>query len=392
MKRLSQPRPGVCRLAAISGIVASLALFSPPSLAADPHEAEGGISPLSWSPLPPLPDPYGLGGPLVGITGGQLVVAGGANFPVAPGEDLWSATKIWHSAVYRYPIGAIDDGDRGEWSPLPPMEAPLGYSAVVSTRHGIACLGGERAEGPVAEAFLLRWNEESGRLLRIPLPDLPGPMAFGSAAAIGDAIYLAGGLERSSLDSALRNFWRLDLSPLDRDEAPQWEELPPWPGPARGFNLTVAQRCAGELRIYVVSGRRQRPGTEGLAGLEVLPDVYEFHPSTGTWRERAPMPRPLNAGTGGALGERHLVVLSGDDGTLVTQIETLKDGHPGFPREAWAYNTEADAWSRAGETPANQATTPAVAHEDSLILVSGELRPRVRAREAWRIRLPPALE
>jgi len=358
------------------------------TLAQEPAE-DAGLAALSgaqleWSALPPLPDPQGFGGPVVGITGGQLMVLGGANFPLAPGEDLWTATKVWHPKIYRYPLAS---GGGGEWVELPPLASPIGYAPVASTRHGIAVLGGERADGPVAEAFLLQWDEAAAELRRRPLPDLPRASAFGAAAVVGDAVYLAGGSETVRLESAMRNFWRLDLAALDRGEAPRWEELEPWPGPARAFNLTVAQRCGEGLRVYVISGRRQREGVEGNEGIEVLPDVYEYDPESGVWRERAPMPRPLNAGGGGALGERQILVLSGDDGSLVTRIDELRDEHPGFPREAWAYDTEGDHWRLAGETPANQATSPVARHGETLYLVSGETRPRVRTRQAWAIRL-----
>ena len=38
---------------------------------------------LHWSALPPLPDAHGFGGPYAGVSGGALLVAGGANFPDA---------------------------------------------------------------------------------------------------------------------------------------------------------------------------------------------------------------------------------------------------------------------------------------------------------------------
>ena len=55
---------------------------------------------LEWDELPELPDPIGVAGPFVGVqvdkddsANDVLIVAGGANFPTAPGEDLWVVPK-----------------------------------------------------------------------------------------------------------------------------------------------------------------------------------------------------------------------------------------------------------------------------------------------------------
>ena len=38
---------------------------------------------LTWKQLPPLPDKLGFAGSFAGVSGGALIVAGGANFPEA---------------------------------------------------------------------------------------------------------------------------------------------------------------------------------------------------------------------------------------------------------------------------------------------------------------------
>ena len=41
----------------------------------------------AWRELPPLPDAHGFAGAYAGVSGGNLIVAGGANFPDgAPGD------------------------------------------------------------------------------------------------------------------------------------------------------------------------------------------------------------------------------------------------------------------------------------------------------------------
>ena len=53
--------------------------------------------------------------------------------------------------------------------------------------------------------------------------------------------YIAGGIRDLGLETATRNFQRLDLS---RRKVPQrfhWRCVVPWPGPSRAFCIAVAQ-------------------------------------------------------------------------------------------------------------------------------------------------------
>ena len=55
---------------------------------------------LKAKALPDLPDEIGMAGPFVGVHNDALIVAGGANFPVPEGEDLWEVPKIYHADVW----------------------------------------------------------------------------------------------------------------------------------------------------------------------------------------------------------------------------------------------------------------------------------------------------
>src|SRR5437899_785783 len=45
---------------------------------------------LRWGKLPPLPDPEGFAAPFAGVSGGALIVAGGANIP----GDRWADSFV----------------------------------------------------------------------------------------------------------------------------------------------------------------------------------------------------------------------------------------------------------------------------------------------------------
>ncbi len=369
--------------------------------------AQNDAAMLRWGSLPPLPDALGLGGPVVGVHNDALIVAGGANFP----EPLWENDKIWRDDAW---VLVKTGSGECEWLGGFKLDHPLAYAACASTEQGVACLGGSDGETISDRCFLLQWDPTGRRLSQIPLPSLPEPCAYGAAAHIGSVIYLAGGQSGATLDTAMAHFWRLDLAKQRGPaESFSWEILPAWPGPPRSFNLTVTQHNGFDDCIYVISGRcvndpnrlKDIAGFDATPGIFALQDVYEFNPHrydqgvfdaqtglyTGTgqfarpWRRRADVPYCVMAGTGAAIGQSHIFVLSGADGTLMARADELKLDHPGFPNRVLAYHTITDTWIDAGASPANQVTTPAVLWDDKVILASGEIKPRVRTPAVWAI-------
>lgn len=362
---------------------------------------------LRWAPLPALPEALGVGGALAGVHNDALVVAGGANFP----EPVWENDKVWRDEAWVL----VKRGAEGyEWLSGFALDRPIAYAACVSTASGVACLGGSDGETTFDRCFLLQWDADTRQLSQAPLPSLPSPCAYGAAALIGDAIYLAGGQSGATLDTAMANFWRLDLGKQGGPpEAFRWEVLPAWPGPARAFNLAVAQHNGFDDCLYVISGRCANdpervtdvPGQAPTAEIFALEDVYEFNPQhydaeafdvasgsySGTgrfakpWRKRSDVPHCVMAGTAAAIGQSHIFVLSGADGTLMTRADELKLAHPGFPKRVLGYHTITNTWVEAGASPANQVTTPAVVWDGKVVLASGEIKPRVRTDAVWAI-------
>src|SRR4030095_10441619 len=52
---------------------------------------------LAWKQPPPLPDPLGVAAPFAGVSGGALIVVGGANFP---DKMPWEGgKKVWQQRV-----------------------------------------------------------------------------------------------------------------------------------------------------------------------------------------------------------------------------------------------------------------------------------------------------
>lgn len=349
--------------------------------AAVAHAAE----PLRWQPLAPLPDALGVAGPFVGIHAGAVIVAGGANFPVAPGEDRWSVPKKWQRDVWVLPR------DGSGWRAAAPLPRPRAGGGVASIPAGVVCIGGDDGTTAVATVTLLRWDPHTGLVVARELPPLPHPLTGCAAAALGSVVYVAGGQRGTALDGATAAFLRLDCSLLEHDGADlRWETLPDVPGGPRSLPVVVASPSASGGTIHVLSGRRPRAGGPATA-IEALADHHRFDPArfaadgAGGWSHLADLPQPAMAGTGAAAGAGHIVVVSGDDGVLWERTAILRDAHPGFAPRALAYSAAADRWTALAAPPVNQLATPAVPVADGFILVSGEVKPRHRSPAAWRV-------
>ena len=329
--------------------------------------------PLEWKALPPLPSELGVAGPFSGVHRDKLIVAGGANFP-AP---VWESAKVWHDKVYALPLG----NENASWQIAGKLPRPIGYGACVSVPEGIVCIGGNDAARVYADVFLLKWTGEAAGAEE--LPPLPEPLCNGAAALLDGEIYVAGGTTGPGLDTARRNLWRLDWSKRGNAGEFRWETLPGWPGPERAFNMIATQNNGRDDCLYVIGGRRLDENGQ----TEFLGDVYEFNPrrADSPWRRRADLPRPRAAGTAVPIGQSHIFVLAGADGSLFATADQLKDRHPGFPKKILAYHTITDTWIEAGDMPANQVTTHATTWGDRILLASGEVRPRVRTRQVWQI-------
>ena len=295
---------------------------------------------LHWEQLPALPDPVGVAGPFAGVSGGALIVAGGANFP-----NGFPGTKVWHDDVFVF---------TGQWQRAGKLPRPLAYGVSITTDRGVVCIGGNNATKCYADVFLLKWSH--GKLETVTLPALPRPVANACGAIIRDTIYVAGGEEPTG--TTLKTFFAYTNG--------QWHELPAWPGCGR----MLAQTAAVDGRFYLVGGVDLIGGKR-----RYLRDAYRYDPQAG-WRRIPDLPHPVVAAP--ASGGERLLIFGGDDGSKIGM-----QPHPGFSTEILTYD---DGWKTAGTLPAARVTTPAVRWNSRWVIPSGEMRPGVRAPEVWATR------
>ena len=384
---------------------------------------------LTFESLPNLPNAIGVAGPIVGLSLNQdaMLVAGGANFALPDDPQLWDVEKqyvdqIWllektEDRANPFRWLASDDAFR--------LSEPVAYPSVVNTKHGILVMGGQNAAGLTSRAFLLQATKDDQTAtwkvneFDSAVPDLPLPCTGGGAALIGDYVYLVAGQTQiaDGTSSASRNAWRIHLSRINpdseaslKDRTDFWEPIPSWPsdGPPKMFPLVATQHDGFNNRLYVLSGRHVPAGQDAADannlefttdGWSFNPAVYQqekFNPASGEylgespWQRIADSPVPMTAGTAVPYGPAHILVVAYASGDVLKQqldsgVEMKDFDHPGFPKTAYAYHTITNTWIKFGSLPANQVTTPAIRWGDDIMLVSGEVRPRVRTSQVWRI-------
>ncbi len=314
-----------------------------------------------WQRLPALPDKEGVAGAFAGVSNDALVVAGGANFP---DRKPWEGgKKVWYDTVF-----VLEKPD-GQWKAAGRLPRPLGYGVSVTHRSGVVCVGGSDADRHYADAFRLEWK--GGKLLTIPLPPLPGPVANACGALVGDTLYVAGGQDKPDATSTLKTIFQIDLAA----ETPAWRQIEPCPGGGRMLALAAgfdgAFWLVGGADVSLVNGQVQR---------RYLTDAYRYDPADG-WRRIADLPRPAVAAPSPAPADvTGFWVLGGDDGS---QVGVSPDRHQGFSKAILRFDAKSGKWAEAGALPAGQVTTSFVRWGALWVIPSGEARPGVRSPEVW---------
>lgn len=315
-----------------------------------------------WRRLANIPDTSGFAGSFAGIAGGRLIVAGGANFPDRPPWE--GGRKEWHDRVF-----VLDEAD-GDWRPLGRLPRPLGYGGSVTTPTGVAFIGGSDAEAHHAESFELRL--EGDRLVVVPLPPLPRPLANHAAALVGHTIYAVGGSGSPAATEASAAVWRLDL---DQPEL-GWQVVDPVPGPGR---ILPAVGVAGD-RLVVAGGAALSADEAGKPVRSWLRDAHALRPGAA-WEPLADLPRaavaapcPLPHDAAG-----RPLILGGDDGT---QAGGSPATHRGFSLEILALAADG-GWEPAGLLSEGLVTTAAVEWNGRVVIPGGEVRPGVRSNRVW---------
>lgn len=312
---------------------------------------------IVWNDAVRLPAPEGaeshpgLAGVFAGCAGGNLVVAGGANFPDAmPWEG---GAKRWWRDVYLYNEA---EGWRTFAGALP---CDAAYGVAVTLPQGILCIGGCNADRCMDEVFLL--SVVDGEPRTAEWPSLPSPLANAAGCMVNGKIYVAGGNESVSPAKASGRFFVLDPS----NPGTGWRELSSWPGSARGYAVCAAQSDGMDNCFYLFSGRDY----DGDAPWTVHRDGYRYNPRLDEWH-KLDNEFPVMAGTAAPFGTNHILFFGGKSHDDAVSDNALR-----------LYHTVTNTFT---ETDVDKSelvfpvTTAVISDGRDIFIASGEVSPGVR--------------
>ena len=182
------------------------------------------------SKTPQLDSAYakGVSGHIAGeLLPGQLVMAGGCNFPDRPARE--GGAKRYYSEIYladyldamyaacETKVSELDMG----WKLVGHLPQPTAYAAFQQYFGQLIVAGGQSEAGELRDAYIIQLSDSLGVEI-IPLPSLPEPRSGMASALIGDVLYLIGGRVNGKLSNTV-----LSLEFL-RPEA-GWREETPYP-------------------------------------------------------------------------------------------------------------------------------------------------------------------
>lgn len=324
--------------------------------------------PYSVNKIKKLPDALGFAGMYAGTVHGDLLVAGGANFP---DKMPWEGgAKYWYDDIYVLAKGEVD------WMKLAiKLPAKLGYGVTVSTENGIVLIGGSDDDNVPSDQVSCLYKENAEWKIKTLAP-IPTPLANMCGELVDDYVFVAGGTidVEGNVSSA---FYAYDI------KNNVWKELGNVPGPKRINAISSMHEGA----FYVFSGIEFVKQNDGGLGRNILTDAYRYTPTFqkgqivgGTWQGLAEMPRGLAAGPVSVpvVNNRQILFFGGLD-QKTAQYSDPKT-HPGFLPEVFAYDLQEDSWEIVGQLPKNQMrlTLPGLLFGDDYLLINGEVAPGVR--------------
>ncbi len=311
---------------------------------------------------------HGLSGAFCGLAGGEVIVAGGCNFPAR--SLATESVKCSYNMIY-----AVREG---RYVPVGKLPEETAYGATATLPDGMVLVGGNGSKK------VLRLTLEQGEAVLEPLPDLPCALHDAGAAAIGSKVYVAGGYRDSK--TPCNALLVLDLAAAE----PQWAELKPFPGNPRVQPVVASGRNAGgEECLYLwggfaPDGKRSTLETGGLC----------YSPSRKRWSaaaaptDEAGEPLSVGGGASARLPDGRIVVVGGVHKEIFT--EALRNPAPDYLRHpaAWyrfndrvlVYDPATDRWTiaRKEKTCARAGASAIVTPNGELLVLGGEIRPRIR--------------
>ena len=360
------------------------------------YTAAGRVE-LSWTEpfaLPSLPGSSrpnpGVARPFAGESNGQVLLAGGANFPDRPLAE--GGAKRYHDEIWGFGVTEAQP----VWRFVGRLPVPWGEGAYATTPTGIVCVAGAVGApgGTVTNGcFLMTWDASAQKVRFASLPPFPEAVKYPAAAARGTTVYAVGRTCAAKIDVAA--------------PSPVWTRLPDLP-------MELFQPACAVVNLphqqtgFLVFADRTENGVRRTGGWSLslsgeksawtpLPDVAEKEvPATSD--------RMMTGALAVTSGDQHVLIFGGTSRAVYNQYQATNAcartpaaraaarhwylTRPAewfrFGRKPLAYHAVTARWFTLAEQPFPGGAGSAVLKlSDGRILVAGgEVGPGVRTPQA----------
>ena len=232
------------------------------------------------------------------------------------------------------------------------LSYPVAFASAVAARDRIFLIGGQNSTGVLTTVTALEWVDE--QIVETKYPSLPRPRMMASAAFQWDRLYLFGGIESAVATNAQSETFVFVLGDKKRNlkSSVAWEEEAPIP--SGGRLGAVACYVYNEI---IVAGGYDLSLSEGQAVVTPSKQNWGYsriprdgHVEKG-WEVRADL--PFDAARFGSVVTEpaQLLFVGGDQkaGTLKELIDGTKGVEP--TSGVYSYYSPTDSWYKIGEMP-----------------------------------------
>ena len=295
-----------------------------------------------WERVADLPESNG--GFACALIDGEIVIAGGTNWP--------GDVKRWLDKIWAYDVA------RGTWREAGRLETPAAYGAFDAGAGALWLAGGSGGAG--GHPVLWRLGR-GGALTRMAA--IEPRLVYASGAILGDTLYAVGGApDQARLDLLTNAFRAVDL----RTGASR--KLADYPQAGCGIGTAVAAND----RIYVFGGARWDAPVGTVANLAA---AHVYSPATGRWSDLPPLPVANRGITAVRLDATHLLLAGG-----------YRDEATGFAAETYVFDLAANHYRATVPLPYRAGNVGLVQAGEWLFAFGGEDRMKHRTAVMYRIR------
>ena len=342
-----------------------------------------------------------------GIVNGQLILAGGCNFPSIPASE--GGKKRFYQGVYAADA-SVDSVFT--WRKVGELPVSAAYGASITTPEGLICVGGANENGPLTTVYRLILTTDNQSIRIDTLPSLPFAMDNLGGAMVGNSLYVAGGNVAGKPSNVVLS---LDLENLESG----WQKQADFPGPARVQPVCAGQQQnEGEPIFYLWGGFA---GTYDGRPASLSVDGYSYSPVTKQWLAvSTPVGKDsVEVSLGGGVGiafadslivctggvnkdiflsalqreERMKQAVAANDQSTVDSLKAVAKEYMLWPSEDYRfndrlliYNTHLNTWNEVIRCPEfARAGAALVRWENTLFVINGELKPGIRTPEITKI-------